>query len=167
MKDNTPKTKKKVDDRLLYLIPSIVAICMSLTTLLFFFGYKIVDINNTCYHIYVSPPVQDGESMSDDEVMSRLDEILERRKVNGFTIMKNLQGGIRTDNGKMKYENSYQVILMNISKGDMESIANEIAAEFAQDLIVVDESVSKSYYLTPEGEKVDNLFDYFDSIVKD
>lgn len=164
MVEETNKKKKVIDDRWLYLIPSIIGICLALTALLFFFGYKIIDVNNTCYHLFISPPVENGAEMSDQEVLARLDEILKQEKISGFTIMKNLQGGVLTEQGEMELSNSYQIILMSISKNKMENIAHVLAQQFSQDMILIDETVTKSYYMTPKGEKVESLFDYFDSV---
>ena len=159
------KTKKKVvDERILYLIPSIIAICLALTALLFLFGNKAIDMNNKCYHMFVSPPTENGKAIDEKEVLAKLDKILEKQDISGFTIMKNLQGGVAREDGSMEITTSYQVILMDISKKKMERISNAISRDFAQDIVLVEESVVQSYYLTPKGEKIKSLFEYLDSV---
>lgn len=138
--------KKVIDRRLLYIIPSLIAICMAFVSIVLQLGNKILDIKNTCYYVYISVPVIDGKTLSDNEFLEQTDKILSECNVPGFTIVKNLQGGV-LKNGKLEYENSYQIILMDISKKDVENFIQTLFKSFNKSGALVEEVVMNSYYV--------------------
>jgi len=144
--DTMSSQEKVVDRRLLYMIPALIAICMSFVSIVLQLGNKIIDIKNTCYYVYISVPVINGRTLSDEEFLEQTDKVIQECKVPGFTIVKNLQGG-STKDGKLEYESSYQIILMDISKKDVENFIRKLFESFNKSGALVEEVVMNSYYV--------------------
>lgn len=138
------------DERLMFLIPSVVALCFAITALLTHFGNALVDLNNTCYCIYVN-----ADDAGEAEFLDKMEDIMERRpSLSGYTIQKNLIGGYRDSGGKLVREyNSYIIILMDVSFEDIEAMTKDIYRTFNNDSILVEEIVMNSYYMNADTKK--------------
>lgn len=138
--------KSKIDKRLLYILPSILALCISITALLYQFSNRLFDMNNTCYYIYINA-TEDEQACLDV-----IDKTLLHSRVTGFTILKNLQGGYLTSENTYEFSESYQVVLMDISRDKAQNIAVQLKDAFGQDIVLVEEVVMTSYFMTGENK---------------
>ncbi|MDD3165043.1 MAG: hypothetical protein PHS97_04210 [Oscillospiraceae bacterium] len=138
--------KSKIDKRLLYILPSILALCISITALHYQFSNQLFDMNNTCYYSYVNA-AQDEQTC-----LAVIDETLWESKVTGFTILKNLQGGYLTSDNTYAFNESYQVVLMDISRDKAQMIAVKLKEAFEQDIVLVGEVVMTSYFMSGENK---------------
>lgn len=137
------KTKKIIDMRMVYIMPSVLALAIAFTSLAYQFGNQLVDLKNTCYYLYFSPYDSEGKALDFDESMQTIDEILMRNNISGFTLNNNLHGGYKGANGTMRVIDSYELILMDISKKDAYHIADELVKEFNNQEVLIEEVVAK------------------------
>lgn len=138
------KEKKKIiDKRMVYIMPSILALAIALTSLAYQFGNHLVDLRNTCYYLYFSPYDSEGKGLDFDECMKRIDSILLQDNISGFTLNNHLHGGYKSSEGLMRVNNSYELILMDISKKDAYRIADELVKQFDNQEVLVEEVVAK------------------------
>ena len=143
MEEKAEAKKQKVDKRLIYILPSILALVFAITCFGYQFGNQIVDLNNTCYTVYVSIP----EEYSDEEALEKINSTLANEDISGFTVLKNTQGGHIDENKNLVLDNSYQIILMNLPKKDAYKIANDLKDAFGSPSAVIAESIVKFSYL--------------------
>ena len=152
--------KKKVDERLLYIIPSVIAACIGLAALVFALKGIISDNENTCYYIYVNVGADEQGNTDDAKNLEKIDNVMLRHKISGFTVLKNLQGGILDENGKLKLETSYQIILMKINKDELKEVAYDIMDQFNQDMVVVESVIMKASYINRDNQE-SNIFEFY------
>ena len=133
-----------ISDRKPYII-SFIAIFMALISIFMQMGNKIIDIKNTCYYVYVSAPVVNGKTLSDDEFLEQTDKVIAECNIPGFPIVKNLQGASSQD-GKLTYKPSYQIILMDISKKNVKVFIQKLLDSFNKSGAHVEEVVTNFYY---------------------
>lgn len=154
------KEKKKVDERLLYIIPSIIAACIGLAALVFALKGIISDNENTCYYIYVNVGGDEQENTDDAKNLEKIDNVMLKHEISGFTVLKNLQGGVLDENGKLKLETSYQIILMKINKEELKEVAYDIMDQFNQDMVMVESVIMKASYINRENQE-SNIIEFY------
>ena len=149
---------QKINVYLLLLLPSVLSLAISITSILYQFGQKIFDLNNTCYYIFVSAGNDETDEEKDAEIDKKIGDILVMHNLTGFTILKNDHGGHILADKTIVREKSYQIILMDISRTKAYVIAEEIRKAMGQKLVLVEESViSKSY--VANGKKYSSISD--------
>lgn len=134
------ETARKVDVRLLYILPSLLALVLALVSFAYQFGNEIVDLNNTCYTIFLNTP---GDKTT-DEMIGELDEILVKHDISGFTINQNTQGAYIQD-GVAQFDDSMKIEFMDISKSTVYEIAEELRATYGVTVMVQEYVVKVSY----------------------
>ena len=154
------KEKKKVDERQLYIIPSIIAACIGLAALAFSLKSIISDNENTCYYIFVDVAADESGNTDDAKNLEKIDNIMLKHEISGFTVLKNLQGGILDENGKLKLETSYQIILMKINQDEVREIVYDIMDEFDQDMVMVEGVIMKAFYIDRENQET-NIKEFY------
>ena len=154
---NTSKNKK-INVYLLLLLQAILSLAISITSIMYQFGQKIFDLNNTCYYIFVSAESNETDEAKDAEVFEKIGDILGKNNLTGFTILKNDLGGHILADKTIVQEKSYQIILMDISRTKAYYLAEEIRKAMNQKLVLVEETViSKSF--VSNGRKYSNIND--------
>ncbi len=152
------KKTPKINAYVLILLPSILSLAISITAIMYQFGQKIFDLNNTCYYIFVSSDSNESSEEKDAEIFKKIGDILGKNDLTGFTILKNDLGGHILADKTIVQEKSYQVILMDISRRKAYYLAEEIRKAMGQKLVLVEESVvSKSFVVN--GKKYKNISD--------
>jgi len=68
MAEQEKSKTQKINVYLLLLLPAILSLAVSITSLLYQFGQKIFDLNNTCYYIFVSAESNETDEAKDAEV---------------------------------------------------------------------------------------------------
>ena len=127
-----PKSReKKVDRRIVYIMPSLLAMVFALSALAFQFGNEIVDLKNTCYTLFISSP--SGEKQ--DEMIEELGEIIAEYGIEGYTILKNDRGGYLED-GIMIHEDSLQIILLNVSRSTVMELGKALGEKYQTQLML-------------------------------
>lgn len=134
--------RKNVDIRMLYILPSLLALVLAITCFIYQFGNEFVDMRNTCYTIYASVP----EGMSDEEMLEEYNSFLLGYDLTGFTLNKNTQGAVVVD-GKLSLDNSYRIDLMNISKKTAFKIADDLHTEYNINVMVQESVVKITYFM--------------------
>lgn len=157
---NKPE-KKKVDERLLYIIPSVIALCVGLTALFFALEGIIINRENSCYYLYIDAPVDENGNVDDEKNLEIIDKIMISHKVDGFTVLKNLQGGTIDENGELKVGTSYQIILMKIEKDEMIKIVHELLDGFDQDMLLLEGVMVQSNYVD-QNHIEQNIKEFYD-----
>lgn len=137
------KKEKTIDRRMIYIMPSILALAISLTSLLYQFGNQLVDLRNTCYNLYFSPYDEMGNDLDFDESMMRIRAVLGQHDISGYTLHTQIEGGYRDADGNMIVNKGYELILMDISKNEAYSIAEGIGKAFDNQGVLVEEVVIK------------------------
>lgn len=89
MAEQEKSKTQKINVYLLLLLPAILSLAVSITSLLYQFGQKIFDLNNTCYYIFVSAESNETDEAKDAEVFQKIVDILAENNLTGFTILKN------------------------------------------------------------------------------
>lgn len=146
------KKEKIIDRRMVYIMPSILALAISFTSLLYQFGNQLVDLQNTCYYLYFSPYDEQGKDLDFDESMSRIKDVLNHHELSGYTLHKQVEGGYKGSDGIMRVNSGYELILMDISKKDAYSIAKELGEAFENQAVMVEEVVIK-HSIVKNGSK--------------
>ena len=141
MTEKKHKTLQNIDVRLLYILPSLLALVIAFTSFAYQFGNEIVDLKNTCYTIYMNTP----EDRTEDEMIEELDEMLVNYDISGFTINLNTQGAYVSD-GKIQLDNSLQIAFMDIARDSVYKIAEDLRETYGV-TIMIQESVVKVSYL--------------------
>lgn len=149
--ENTQQRSAKphIDERLIYIIPSVVAMCFALASMLFYFGNRFVDMRNTCYYIYL-----DAGRANEEEFLSSLQDIIRTTTITGYTVQRNLQGGYydKAEDRVFTERNSYMLILMDVSQEDIKRLAEGALQKFNQDEVLIEEVTMNSYFLS-KGER--------------
>lgn len=140
---NTSGRKSKVDIRLVYILPSILALALAITSFVFQFGNYIIDLQNTCYNIYLSVP----QILSEEECVDCIESVLFDADITGFTILKNTQGGRIDEKGSLIEDSSYQIQLMRVSRIVAEDIAQKLQTAFNNSPVMIEETTIKITYL--------------------
>ncbi len=70
------KKNKKINVYLLLLLPSILALATSITAIMYQFGQKIFDLNNTCYYIFVPTDCNENAEANDAEFFKKIGGLL-------------------------------------------------------------------------------------------
>lgn len=144
MNENTiSPRRKRIDERLIYLIPAAAALCFAFASLMMQFGNVIVDMENTCYYLYVSTSGETEESFAD-----KVGELVEKSELNGFTINRNLRGGYKKDGKLVIDRDSYMIILLEAQKKHVTRFAADLIKTFGPEVVLVEEVVMSSYYMT-------------------
>ena len=141
MTEKKRKALRNIDVRLLYILPSLLALVIAFTAFAYQFGNEIVDLKNTCYTIYMNTP----EDRAEDEMIEELDEMLVNYDISGFTINMNTQGAYVSD-GKIQLDNSLQIAFMDIARDTVYKIAEDLRETYGV-TIMIQESVVKVSYL--------------------
>ena len=141
MTEKKRKALRNIDVRLLYILPSLLALVIAFTAFAYQFGNEIVDLKNTCYTIYMNTP----EDRAEDEMIEELDEMLVNYDISGFTINLNTQGAYVSD-GKIQLDNSLQIAFMDIARDTVYKIAEDLRETYGV-TIMIQESVVKVSYL--------------------
>ncbi len=141
MTEKKRKALRNIDVRLLYILPSLLALVIAFTVFAYQFGNEIVDLKNTCYTIYMNTP----ENRTEDEMIEELDEMLVNYDISGFTINLNTQGAYVSD-GKIQLDNSLQIAFMDIARDTVYKIAEDLRETYGV-TIMIQESVVKVSYL--------------------
>lgn len=131
--------RKRTAKRILYTLPSIAALFISLFTLIFVFGNEIIDLTNTNYRIYINAP-----GHSEHSFVRTVTGLIsgEGRSGMSFSIKKNLLGGLRGSDGKLVREyDSYQIIVMYARKRDVNRFARDLLETFGQSSVLIEEIV--------------------------
>jgi hypothetical protein len=149
---------KKINVYLLLLLPAIISLAISITSIMYQFGQKIFDLNNTCYYIFVSAETNETDEAKDAEVFKKIGDILAENKLNGFTILKNDLGGHILADKTIVQEKSYQIILMDVSRVKAYYIAEEIRKAMKQKLVLVEETVINKSFVA-DGRKYSSIND--------
>ena len=140
------KKNKKINVYLLLLLPSILALATSITAIMYQFGQKIFDLNNTCYYIFVPTDYNENAEANDADIFKKIGALLGKNNLTGFTILKNDLGGHILPDKTIVQEQSYQIILMDISREKAYYLAEEIRKAMGQKLVLVEETViSKNF----------------------
>lgn len=152
---NTMKEKKQsiIDRRMVYIMPSIVALAIALTSLLYQFGDELVDLQNTCYYLYFSPHDEQGNDFDYDESMMRIKEVINQHDIAGYTLHSHVEGGYKDSDGIMNVNKGYELILMDISKKDAYSIAEELGKTFDNQGVMVEEVIMKHSIVKSDGQE--------------
>ena len=137
MKKKETKLSEKIDIRLLYILPSLLALVFALTTFGFLFGNELVDLRNTCYTVYFNTP----DNMETEEIIKDLDDLLVGYDISGFTINLNTQGASIID-GEVDYDDSMQIEFMDISRDAAYDIAKLLKERYST-AVLIRESVVK------------------------
>ena len=141
MTEKKRKALRNIDVRLLYILPSLLALVIAFTSFAYQFGNEIVDLKNTCYTIYMNTP----EDRTEDEMIEELDKMLVNYDISGFTINLNTQGAYVSD-GKIQLDNSLQIAFMDIGRDTVYRIAEDLRETYGV-TIMIQESVVKVSYL--------------------
>ena len=141
MTEKKRKALRNIDVRLLYILPSLLALVIAFTSFAYQFGNEIVDLKNTCYTIFMNTP----EDRAEDEMIEELDEMLVNYDISGFTINLNTQGAYVSD-GKIQLDNSLQIAFMDIARDTVYKIAEDLRETYGV-TIMIQESVVKVSYL--------------------
>lgn len=147
--DGRSHVKQRIDERLIYIIPSVVAMCFALASMLFYFGNRFVDMRNTCYYLYL-----DASSADEQEFLKSLHDIIKTTTITGYTVQRNLQGGYYDKEKDQVFteNNSYMLILMDVSQEDIKRLAQGVLQKFNQNEILIEEVTMNSYFLS-KGER--------------
>lgn len=141
--DHSDKQKKRIDRRLVYILPSVLALALALTSCLFQFGNYLVDLKNVCYTIFVSVP----EEMSEEMCVRRIENVLFDAEITGFTLLKNTKGGTITEDGLLVRDSSFQVSLMNVPRKSAEKTAVMLQEAFGDRDVMIEETIVKTTYM--------------------
>ncbi len=134
------KATRKIDVRFLYILPSLLALVLAIVSFAYQFGNEIVDLNNTCYTIFMNTP----EDKTADEMIGELDEILVKHDISGFTINLNTQGAYVQD-GVAQFDDSLKIEFMSISKSTVYEIAEELRSTYGVAVMIQEYVVKVSY----------------------
>lgn len=152
------KKNQRINVYLLLLLPAILSLAISITSIMYQFGQRIFDLNNTCYYIFVPAGNNETDEENDTEVFKKIGDILSNNNLTGFTILKNDLGGHILADKTIVQEKSYQIILMDVSRTKAYYLAEEIRKSMGQKLVMVEEAViSKSF--VANGRKYDKISD--------
>ena len=140
MTEKKRKALRNIDVRLLYILPSLLALVIAFTSFAYQFGNEIVDLKNTCYTIYMNTP----EDRTEDEMIEELDEMLVNYNISGFTINLNTQGAYVSD-GKIQLDNSLQIAFMAIARDTVYKIAEDLRETYGVTIMIQEYVVKVSY----------------------
>lgn len=135
--------KKRIDERLIYLIPAAAALCFALAALMMQFGNVIVDMENTCYYIYVNAPGETEDSFSD-----KVCKLVEKSDLPGFIINKNVSNGFRKNDKLVVDRDSYMIILLDAQKKNVLRLTADLIKNFSDNVVLVEEVIMTSYFVT-------------------
>ena len=141
------KLKDKVDIRLLYILPSVLALAISLTALAFQFGNEIVDLKNVCYTLYLSIP----DDRDPDDFLEEVCRKVERHDVSGVTASIADLGGSKIDGKFNHLTPSVELIFMDVSKNAVTRVARDLSDTYDK-WVLVEEAVVKASFVPPSGE---------------
>ena len=131
---------KNIDVRLLYILPSLLALIFAFTSFAYQFGNEIVDLKNTCYTLYMNTP----DDKKVDDMIKELDGMLTKYDISGFTINQNTQGAYIT-NGEIQIDDSLQIAFMDISRETLYLIAEDLRDTYGVTVMIQEYVVKVSY----------------------
>ncbi len=131
----------KFSHSLLLLLPSMLALAISITALMYQFGSRLFDLNNTCYYVYFGANDSNGNQILDEEINKKIEEIVVQCEIKGFTLSGAAKGGYIDENQKLVFEDSYRLILLDISKKKAYEVAQKLQDALNQKSILVEEVV--------------------------
>jgi hypothetical protein len=140
MTEKKRKALRNIDVRLLYILPSLLALVIAFTSFAYQFGNEIVDLKNTCYTIYMNTP----EDRAEDEMIEELDEMLVNYDISGFTINLNTQGAF-ISNGEVQFDDSIQIAFMDVSRNTVYQIAEKLREAYGVTIMIQEYVVKVSY----------------------
>lgn len=140
MESKKSKKMKDIDVRLLYILPSLLALIFAFTSFAYQFGNEIVDLKNTCYTLYMNTP----DDKKVDDMIKELDEMLTKYDISGFTINQNTQGAYIT-NGEIQIDDSLQIAFMDISRETLYLIAEDLRDTYGVTVMIQEYVVKVSY----------------------
>lgn len=133
--------KKNIDMRMVYILPSLLALVLALTCFIFQFGNEFMDMRNTCYTIYTGIP----EGMTAEEIPEEFGRFLLGYDLTGYTLNENTQGATILD-GELLVGVSFKIELMNISKKTAYQVAEDLHSRYGIP-VMVEASVVKITYV--------------------
>ena len=140
MESKKSKKMKDIDVRLLYILPSLLALIFAFTSFAYQFGNEIVDLKNTCYTLYMNTP----DDKKVDDMIKELDGMLTKYDISGFTINQNTQGAYIT-NGEIQIDDSLQIAFMDISRETLYLIAEDLRDTYGVTVMIQEYVVKVSY----------------------
>ena len=140
MSELKEKSKRNIDVRFLYILPSLLALILAAVSFAYQFGNEIVDLKNTCYTIYINTP----EDKTQDEMVSEMDEILMDYDISGFTININTQGAF-ISNGETQFDDSMKIEFMDVTRDTVYEIAEKLKETYGVTVMIQEYVVKVSY----------------------
>lgn len=141
------KKEKQIDMRLLYLLPAILALCISITAMIFIIRGKINDLNNVNYSIYIPVNQKEGEEiLSSDEIIERINAVLENFEISGFSMWELAEGGHR-EGGPLVFDRTFVIDITDVDYDSAVNIAEALIEEFDQNNYSIMENVVNFHYV--------------------
>jgi len=122
----------EIDKRMLYILPAVLALAISITTFFFEFGYHFIDMRNMCYTIFIDAP----DNCTTEEFLDTIQETLVQNDVHGFTVVKNEIGGYRNGDNNLVMSDSYQIILMDTPKDIVGNLARKLQTKLNTEVMI-------------------------------